>query len=128
MTTRVAWLHEPIRTFEQVAALVANHAQEDLHLDFKGVFWPPAKAEPPDDAPAKPDTAKKQRKSKSPEEEAAKDIAAFMNADGGSIVIGVGDEGDRASGFNATYRFAGRKQTFFKWLSLRLAPESVVAT
>ncbi len=64
---------KPITTAAQVEQLVAAHAPETEHLDFKRAYW----------------SADGDRGA---HVEAAKDIAAFLNAMGGTIVLGVTDE------------------------------------
>lgn len=111
----VPWLHTPIRTFEQVADLVRVHQDEGPHLDFKREFWPGA-------------GTTKDELALSAAEEAAKDVVALMNAEGGSIVLGVNDTNDRASGFFPKYKFGKDKKTLLDRLSVRLSPEAAAST
>ncbi len=66
----MAW--QPITTPERVAAIVTAHERENEQLEFKAIYW---KKE--GDRPAA--------------QEAGKDVAAFLNALGGTIVVGIGD-------------------------------------
>jgi len=66
-----------IRTKDDLQSLIDNEAQEDLHLDFKC-----------SDSLAKSDGKKK---------EISKDVSAFANSDGGTIIYGIVEANHKAT-------------------------------
>jgi hypothetical protein len=95
---------------EAVRAVVDGKLREDEHLDFKGAFW-----------------ADHTEKNKLAREEAAKDVAAFMNHLGGTILVGVSEDSDsRASGFNPKFKLRGKREQLLDWLKSHLAPAEAV--
>jgi len=103
------FLHRPVRDTAEVLRYVDERRSENCHLDFKQKFW---------DA----------RQPTSPVE-AAKDVAAFANADGGDIVIGIIDEADCAAGFYSSEVDAAVAFTQLRdWLRNRLRPRDVAET
>ena len=71
-----------IKTESDLKTLVSNRTQESRHLEYKSA----------------PYGADESAKGKKPSNELAKDVSAFANADGGQILIGMAEEGGRASG------------------------------
>lgn len=65
---------------DQVAAWVRDGASESERLDFKAAFW-----------------TEKQGRSRG--EEIAKDVAALLNHRGGTLLVGVSETAERATGF-----------------------------
>jgi hypothetical protein len=110
------FLHKPARDGDAVAELKAAKAPEDQHLDFKGGFWE--------------DSIRLCKSCKHPTRvegsaalEAAKDIAAMANAEGGDVIVGVDDTGDWASGWWGGKPFPkDADETLRRWLRNYLAP------
>lgn len=93
---------KPITTAAEVERLVAAHAPETEHLDFKREHW----------------------SGESARAEAAKDIAAFLNAMGGTIVLGVTDEGGQAGKILPMKLAGNTAQDFRQWLRPALTSSS----
>lgn len=97
-------LYTPVLEPQRVLAMVHAGERENHHLDFKQAWWPRRRGSPCHH-----------------QEEAAKDVAAFLNTMGGTILLGVTERNDRATGLiqgnwdDATLR---------NWLRDRLAPAS----
>ncbi|REG27000.1 putative DNA-binding protein [Archangium gephyra] len=104
----LAYLHSPIRDAETTIQLVANQEIESMHLDFKEFFW-----------------TKNPNSNREPGQEAAKDIAAFANSEGGTIVVGVSDTNDRASGWNQRFKHEGKREQLEMWLRNYLTPSGL---
>ena len=64
------FLHDPVSTPDDVLRLLRDRVPEGLHLDYKAAW-----------SGSKPDR----------QEEAGKDVAAFANAEGGDIIVGIED-------------------------------------
>jgi hypothetical protein len=73
-------MYENLKTLEDLNALVANEAHEDIHLDFK----------------ASGSLSKEDKK----KTEISKDVSAFANSDGGTIVYGMTEKDNKASGLD----------------------------
>jgi hypothetical protein len=107
------YLHAAISRHDQLIKHVVEHTAEALHVDFKREFY---KDEQRNNTvvPA--------------QEEAAKDVASFANAEGGDIIIGITDQGHRAGVFFDTPNVVGIETKFREWLRNRLAPREVAET
>ncbi|MDB5162578.1 MAG: ATPase [Candidatus Saccharibacteria bacterium] len=73
-------MYENLKTLEDLNTLVASEAHEDIHLDFKASG-----------------SLGKQDKKKT---EISKDVSAFANSDGGTIVYGMLESDNKASGLD----------------------------
>jgi hypothetical protein len=73
-------MYENLKTLEDLNALVINEAHEDIHLDFK----------------ASGSLGKEDKK----KTEISKDVSAFANSDGGTIVYGMLEIDNKASGLD----------------------------
>ncbi|RKH78801.1 ATP-binding protein [Corallococcus sp. AB045] len=102
--------YSSISDAEIVRGFVLGRIAESENLDFKGEFWIDG------------------RPGKSASQEAGKDIAAFANSDGGSLVVGVSDRDDCASGFNTNFKLDGRKKQLEAWLLNELSPSAVASS
>ncbi len=107
-----AYLHTPITTADQVRALLPADdrpgAAESLTLDFKAMPW-----------------GHKTKKGRDSEVEFACDVAAMLNADGGSLVVGVSEApGGRAAGLTGLVGVDWRdtRQALEQWLRNCLDP------
>lgn len=74
-------MYENLKTLQDLNALVENEAYEDLHLDFK----------------ASGSLGKEDKK----KTEISKDVSSFANSDGGTIVYGMLESNNKASGLDA---------------------------
>jgi hypothetical protein len=107
------YLHAVVAGPEELMHHVVEHTPESLHLDFKREFW---KDEQRNNTivPA--------------QEEAAKDVASFANAEGGDIIIGITDQDHRAGVFFDAPNVLGVEPQLREWLRNRLAPREVAET
>lgn len=106
------FLHEPLIDPDRIRTLVSKRAPETLHLEFKREWWSDRQ-----DKTTKHVTVPAA-------EELATDVAAFLNAEGGDIVLGITDKGGRAAGWfpSGKGNFADRQQDLLSVLSERLEP------
>jgi hypothetical protein len=106
------FLHEPLIDPDRIRTLVSNRAPETQHLEFKQEWW----------------SDKQDKKTgfvKVPAaEELASDVAAFLNAEGGDILLGITDREGRAAGWFPADKinYMGRQQDLLDALSERLEP------
>jgi hypothetical protein len=107
------YLHAIVAGPEELVKHVVEHTPESLHLDFKREFWK--------DEQRNNNVVRAQ-------EEAAKDVAAFANAEGGDIIVGITDHGHRAGAFFDTPNVVGVEPQLREWLRNRLAPREVAET
>src|SRR4051812_37699616 len=106
-------LHTAITEQDVLIRHVVEHAPEALHLDFKREFWK---------------DEQRNNRTLPAQEEAAKDVASFANAEGGDIAIGITDHGHRAGEFFQAPNVVGVETKFREWLRNRLAPREVAET
>jgi hypothetical protein len=104
----VSFLHKPLTDPHDIPSLVASRAHENQHRDFKATFWN--------------DNAAKDIKAG---EEAAKDIAAFANAEGGDVILGINDVGNTADGWCPQPGTRGQTGTLANMLKDYLYPPEV---
>lgn len=107
-----AYLHPPITTADKVRALLPSGERpgtaESLTLDFKAMPW-----------------GHKTKKGRDSEVEFASDVAAMLNADGGSLVVGVSETaGGRAAELSGLpgVDWRSTRQALEQWLRNRLDP------
>ena len=107
-----SYLHTPLCHASSIQALVTGRAAETKHLDFKATEWT-------DHYNKKGDCIRW-----TAQEEFASDIAAFMNHEGGDIVLGIHEKDGTASGFYPADKcsFVGRSEKFRSWLNQSLDP------
>lgn len=102
-----AYLHSRLMDAAGVQRLLSDRLAEGLHLDFKQTFWTVG-------------------------EEAAKDVAAFANSEGGDLVIGVSEKAPGVAGGIVPVASQGRgkdpAQRLLQWLHNHLAPEQAANT
>lgn len=106
------YLHARLTTPEQLRELLPAGdrpgAVESLTLDFKALPW-----------------GKKAKQGREPAVEFACDVAAMLNADGGSLVVGIGEvPGGRAGGLSGLegVNWRDTRQQLTSWLRDRLDP------
>lgn len=111
------YLHKPVVTEAEVAALVEGGKDEDEQLDFKADMWIDHKHK------------KKDYTIVPAAEEFCSDIAAFQNHVGGDIVVGVVDRDSRAAGWYPAdkARFLGKAHRLRDWMNQRLDPRDASA-
>jgi hypothetical protein len=99
------FLHEPITSAIDVLQLVRDRVPENLHLDYKAA-WSGAKPEQ--------------------QEEAGKDVAAFANAEGGDVIVGITEDPPKLpSGFFTRHKPPDGAQVR-SWLHNVVVPRDVV--
>lgn len=109
-----AYLHQPITTRQQVEKILKSNAVEDQHHDWKADWWSGDDGE-------------------TPAEEAAKDVSAFLNADGGTILVGIDEDNQsrasqpfhrpaRGEVPERRFKLGKRQKQLQDWLHERLEP------
>lgn len=103
------FLHDRCINPAVIRSLVDTHARESESLEFKGPFW-------------------KNEAKRPATEEAGKDVAAFANALGGDILVGVVDGGGHAARFSDEPLPANARKELDDLLQVSLSPVSVMNT
>ena len=105
------FIHTPITDSESASRVLAEARREDGHLDFKAVFWKDNKD-----------------KGRLAPEEAANDVAAFLNHLGGTILVGIGENQSdgRANGWCPNFKMKGTRSKLLDWLKTHLVPEVAI--
>lgn len=100
------FIHRPITTAEQVKSVLASAKVEDDHHDWKATW-----------------STKGTRVET--EREAVKDVAAFLNAEGGTILLGITENNETAaaSGIFSEFVLKGAREQLLDWLRRWLLPE-----